>query len=289
MSLGTTLRQARVARKLTTGQVSSATRIAHRIIVAMEQDEWSKVPGGIFARGYLRAYAREVGLDGTELAAQFDAENAPPPEVPENQAIPQADASRPIVRIRLPALSEAASRWVTGSAMVALLLFVYVAGRWSTADDQPAPPPAAGLEAAAPTSALGAPPPVQPVGTSAASADEPAAAGGQDVRNAAARAGDVDLPGPAADSPIVAAVAVTRPCWVTASADGVRTIYRTLQPGERVEARGRVLTLRVGDAGALRLSLEGEAAGPLGASGEVVSLRITRENYRSLLPAKVGN
>jgi hypothetical protein len=62
-----------------------------------------------------------------------------------------------------------------------------------------------------------------------------------------------------------------------------------VQPGERIQTRGRVLTFRVGDAAALQLSLDGEPARPLGASGEVVSVRITRGNYRSLLPARSGN
>ena len=80
MSLGATLKQARAARKLTIDALSRATRIPPHIIVAMEQDEWGKVPRGIFARGYLRSVAREVGLDGNDLVAQYDAKQAPPPE-----------------------------------------------------------------------------------------------------------------------------------------------------------------------------------------------------------------
>jgi hypothetical protein len=193
---------------------------------------------------------------------------------------------RVVMRIRFPALSEPASRWVTGSAMIALLFFVYVAGRWSAADDRLDAPAPATLESPAPADALGARTPA--VGTSAASVDTPRPTAAQGAGGSGAQArGDPRAPG--ADAPLVLDVAVTRPCWVTASADGERTIYRLLQPGDRVQTRGRVVTLRVGDAGALQVSVDGGPARPLGGNGEVVTLRLTRENYRSVLPATAGD
>ncbi len=287
MNLGAMLRQARGARKLTCEQLSRTTRIPLRIIVAMEQDEWTKVPGGIFSRGYLRAYAREVGLDGDALAAQFDAEHAPAPE-PLEPPEPPPTPVRAMLRVRWPALPGRANRWLTWSALPALLLLVYLSGRWSApgdrqASDLPVPP------AAIPANALGGPP-ARPIGTASA----PAAVGAPAPTAAEPRSGagavprDIVLPAPNPDSPLVVDVTVTRACWVSASADGERTVYRILHPGERIQARGRVLTFRVGDAGALRLSLDGQPARPLGASGEVVSVRITRDNYRSLWPPRSG-
>lgn len=287
MNLGAMLRQARGARKLTCEQLSRTTRIPLRIIVAMEQDEWTKVPGGIFSRGYLRVYAREVGLDGDALAAQFDAEHTPAPE-PLEPPEPPPTPVRAMLRVRWPALPGRANRWLTWSALPALLLLVYLSGRWSApgdrqASDLPVPP------AAIPANALGGPP-ARPIGTASA----PAAVGAPAPTAAEPRSGagavprDIVLPAPNPDSPLVVDVTVTRACWVSASADGERTVYRILHPGERIQARGRVLTFRVGDAGALRLSLDGQPARPLGASGEVVSVRITRDNYRSLWPPRSG-
>ena len=277
MSIGATLQQARAARKLTVEQLARRTRIPLRIIEAMEKDEWAKVPPGIFARGYLRAYAGEVGLDGNALAAQFDAEQAPPP-APEDAAPPAVGLARPVILLRWPALPEEARHWLAGPAFVALLVLVYLAGRLSTSDGrpgfEPVQSPAPVATATTGSSAEESP----PVATSSAA---PAAAS----RARAPAAGTV----PSADAPLELDVEATRACWVTASADATRVIYRVLQPGERVQARGRVLTLRVGDAGALRLTVEREPAKPLGASGEVVTVRITRENYRSLLTSHSGN
>jgi hypothetical protein len=290
MSLGATLRQARTTRKLACEQLASTTRIPLRIIVAMEQDEWAKVPGGLFARGYLRAYAREVGLDGDALAAQYDAEHAPPPEVPEEaSSIAGAGTARAVLRLRFPSLPDASRRWLTGTATIGLLLLVYLAGRWSGGDAPVTPARQAPPTAERSANALGGQD-VRPTGTSArvAGTVEPSPAQGA-VTDGGAGGRDVALPAPPPpDAPLIVDVVVVRPCWVTVSADGARAIYRLLQPGERVQARGRVLTFRVGDAGALQLSLDGEPARPLGASGEVVTVRITRENYRALLQARAG-
>jgi cytoskeleton protein RodZ len=284
MNLGAMLRQARGARKLTCEQLSRTTRIPLRIIVAMEQDQWTKVPGGIFARGYLRAYAHEVGLDGDALAAQFDAEHAPTPALQEDlQPTATSEPEGAVARWRWPALPGAANRWATWPALLALLLLVYLSGRWSIRDG--AQPPASPVPAAAgPTSALGERA-AYPIGTAAPleAPDAPRPAATEAVSNRSAVPGDVRLPSSDRDVPLSVDVTVTRSCWVTASADGTRTIYRMLHPGERIQTRGRVLALRVGDAGALQLSLDGEPARALGASGEVVSVRITRDNYRSLL------
>jgi hypothetical protein len=74
-----------------------------------------------------------------------------------------------------------------------------------------------------------------------------------------------------------------RPCWVSAVADGERVVYRLMPPGERtlVEARS-VITLRVGDAGAVAYSINEATGRPLGTNGEVVTVRITNENVESL-------
>jgi hypothetical protein len=72
-------------------------------------------------------------------------------------------------------------------------------------------------------------------------------------------------------------------CWVSASADGERAVYRLMQAGERtrVEAH-RVITLRVGDAGAFAYTVNGGAGRPLGRSGEAVTIRLTNDNLESL-------
>lgn len=278
MDLGAILRQAREARELTCDHLARTTRIPLRIILAMERDDWASVPGGIFTRGYLLAYAREVGLDGQALAARIDASRASP--LLEEKTRP-ADASEP--RRRLPTLTPWTRRRVARAAFVSLLLGAFFVGRWSVSENMPvsAPEAAAGaLGGQVPGTVGTASTPAVPVestpDTSASRTAEGAATGG-------GAEGDTLAPGPDADLPLTAELSVTRPCWVTGLADGTRFLYRTVQPGERIQIRGSEFVFRVGDAGAVQLSLNGEQARPLGENGEVANLRISGENYRSFL------
>jgi hypothetical protein len=60
--------------------------------------------------------------------------------------------------------------------------------------------------------------------------------------------------------------------WIRATADGVRVVERELRPDERIPLRAaRALVIRAGDAGAVRMSVNGQDRGVLGADGIVVT------------------
>ena len=72
---------------------------------------------------------------------------------------------------------------------------------------------------------------------------------------------------------------MSRPCWVSATVDGRRAIYRVIQPGERETlAAERGIALRFGDAGAVTWTINGRDPGSPGAAGAVRDVRITVEN-----------
>jgi hypothetical protein len=73
-------------------------------------------------------------------------------------------------------------------------------------------------------------------------------------------------------------------CWLSATADGRRVIYRLMYAGESadLEARGDAV-LRVGDPANLVLTINGTAARPLGTAGQPVTIHLTPENYREFL------
>jgi hypothetical protein len=77
---------------------------------------------------------------------------------------------------------------------------------------------------------------------------------------------------------------VKQPCWVTATIDGRKTLDRLLQAGERqtIDLR-RELILTVGDAAAISMTLNGAAARPLGKAGEVVTTKLTPNNFQDYL------
>lgn len=90
--VGRALKQARVDAGLSVDDVSASTRVRVPIVAAIEQDDFSRCGGDVYARGHVRAYARTVGLDGTELVAQYDNEHGGRPEP--TSAAPLFDAER---------------------------------------------------------------------------------------------------------------------------------------------------------------------------------------------------
>ncbi|MBM7056798.1 helix-turn-helix domain-containing protein [Streptomyces durocortorensis] len=85
-SIGRLLQQARIAAGLTVEEVSSSTRVRIPIVHAIEQDDFSRCGGDVYARGHIRTFARAVGLDPEPLVEEYDADHggrpAPTPAAP---------------------------------------------------------------------------------------------------------------------------------------------------------------------------------------------------------------
>jgi cytoskeleton protein RodZ len=70
-SLGERLREAREARGLSPSEVSEKIRIRTVYLIAIEEENWRAVGAPVYIRGFLRTYARFLGLDPEEVVAQF--------------------------------------------------------------------------------------------------------------------------------------------------------------------------------------------------------------------------
>src|SRR5436309_13733839 len=82
MDIGADLRKARTDRKLSIDEISRATKISASVLRSIENDAFDRVPRGLFTRGYLRAVAREVGLDGEEIVRRYRTEFEQQPDAP---------------------------------------------------------------------------------------------------------------------------------------------------------------------------------------------------------------
>jgi cytoskeleton protein RodZ len=71
-NFGERLKRERELREVTPNEVVVATRISLRFLEALENEDWDKLPGGIFNRGFVRAIARYLGLDEENLLAEYD-------------------------------------------------------------------------------------------------------------------------------------------------------------------------------------------------------------------------
>jgi cytoskeletal protein RodZ len=69
---GERLKREREMREVSPTEITNATRISGRFLEALENEDWGKLPGGIFNRGFVRAIARYLGLDEESLLAEYD-------------------------------------------------------------------------------------------------------------------------------------------------------------------------------------------------------------------------
>jgi cytoskeletal protein RodZ len=73
MEIGARLREARERKGLTQQDIGRATSISLQVLGAIERGDLAQLPGGLFMRAHLRAYAGQVGLDPEEIVAEHRA------------------------------------------------------------------------------------------------------------------------------------------------------------------------------------------------------------------------
>ncbi len=71
-TFGERLKRERELREVTVKEIASATRIAPKFLEALENEEWDKLPGGVFGRGFVRSIARYLGLSEENLLSDYD-------------------------------------------------------------------------------------------------------------------------------------------------------------------------------------------------------------------------
>lgn len=70
-SFGEDLRRERISRGVALEEITDATKISQRHLVALEQEQFSLLPGGILSKGIVRGYAGVLGLDPTDWTERF--------------------------------------------------------------------------------------------------------------------------------------------------------------------------------------------------------------------------
>jgi cytoskeleton protein RodZ len=252
MDIGADLRKARIARQRSIEDVSRSTKISSSVLRAIENDDFAKVPGGLFARGFLRAYARDVGLDAEEMVRRYRSEFEVPEPAPETQAA-QLPARPSLSKLTGP--EDEVVRTRRGQIVELGVILVVVAACFAFLR-QSQPSQSAPVQAEVPAAAP-------------STAETPVATTG---RNAAAGAElKVDLH-------------PNGPCWVEATADGERVVAKLMNAGDRQAITVREdLTLRVGDPTAFAFSIEGVPGRPFGRTSQPETIRINRQNYETFL------
>ena len=71
MEIGKKLREAREEKGLTIEQLQERTKIRKKYLVAIENDNYDPIPGTVYVKAFIKGYAEEVGLNGSQLAQDY--------------------------------------------------------------------------------------------------------------------------------------------------------------------------------------------------------------------------
>jgi cytoskeletal protein RodZ len=272
MTIGSELREAREQRGISLAQISERTKIRQSVLRAIENDDFEGLPGSVIMRGFLKLYAREVGLDPNDVGRRYTE------QVAESHADSQ-DAAAPPGRADTAHGDEAFAQARVRRAVAGILLAIALIGvsylvwrRTATpsSDTRTAAPSAVSPPAPAPS----APAPAA-TGTAPAVADK-AAAPRPDA--AAARAAPTAADGLRID------LQVTDACWIAATADGQQVAYRVVNAGERLSIRAtKEAVIRIGMPANVSVSINDRPIRPFARPGTPTTLTITPANFRELL------
>jgi cytoskeleton protein RodZ len=142
-SFGDRLKKEREQRGITLDDISLTTKIGTRLLRALEEEKFEQLPGGIFNKGFVRAYARHVGLDEDQTVADYmtavtanqpqpvQSQESFPVQVPQERKAPPPAPDR---RARPSALAggrETAAEIPWGILAVVLLVIAIALASWS--------------------------------------------------------------------------------------------------------------------------------------------------------------
>jgi cytoskeletal protein RodZ len=252
-SFGELLKRQREMREISLNELTVATRVPLKFLEAFEKEDWEKLPGGVFNRGFVRAIARFLGLGEEHLLAEYDLAYGehkiatPPPP-----ANPIPSPSKWLVALGALVILLALAAVVAGAAYGWRRFAAYRAAKRALASTVQAQPQAQG-SAALPNLVFSATP--APISTTSTA---------------------LDLS--------ISTSAATR---IRVVADGKLLMDRRVAAGERRRfSAGQQFEVTATDSAGVLLELNGQAMPPLGAPGASGTIVLSQKDLRQ---ARGGN
>jgi cytoskeleton protein RodZ len=248
---GQMLRAAREERKWSLTETEDTTKISVRYIQALEEEEYKVIPGITYVKGYLRTYAKQLGLNPDEIISLYNSSSTPVAEpIIERPQIMRK--SRP-VWIR-PAI-------IGAMAILAMGLVIAIASLTNngkkTADTQfPTALPSA------PKTVETTPSPSVPV---------------QQITSPS--------PEVASQEGLIAQLVFSQRCWIEVRVDGQPSLRGEFPAGTSKEVKGtnKIELVSVGNAGGLSVTLNGKELPSLGKPWEPrYNVVLTKDNLNQL-------
>jgi cytoskeleton protein RodZ len=280
-SLGARLKKEREQRKITLDDISLSTKIAPRFLVAIEEEQFDQLPGGIFNKGFVRSYAHYLGIDENQAVADYVAATTTAlPERPQGE-IPERKV--PEVRQRGSGDATAGIPWEMFAVGLLIIAFGFAVwgfhSREKTAPPSSVPRPADSGSSTPPSANLdqdGASP--QTVAPENRAASHPTAS-----PEAAAGASPAQTHSTPQDAgAFLVQIKAREDSWLVVSADGKEIMQDTLRASaeKSVGARNQIV-IKTGNAGALDISFNGRKVPTQGSDKEVKTLMFDPSGLRS--------
>jgi cytoskeleton protein RodZ len=290
VSFGTQLKQEREKQGVTLEDISLTTKIGTRMLRALEEEHFDQLPGGIFNKGFIRAYARCLGMDEEQAIADYLAATGASPLAKNNDQVPILE---PPSREENPA--AAGLPWGTFAVVLLVVALGFAAWGFYSRESENAArdsaPPATNSTAISPPSV--SPPaeqapaeqkPVESVDSSptASKPAEPATATKTPSEATPSQALTTPPPPSTASQPqpavptngtLLVVVRAREDSWLSISVDGeiVTRALLTAPAQKSVRAQNQVI-IHAGNVGALDFEFNGKKLPSQGDYGEVKTL-----------------
>jgi transcriptional regulator with XRE-family HTH domain len=256
-SVGSILRKERESQGRAIAEIAAQLCITQRYLRAIEEDDLAGVPGLFFYKNFARQYAAILGVNRAEIQPALDA--IQPPE--ESLATPAITVPNRLVqatnRHHIPDIPMG---WSIVGLAVVLLGCSGIYAWWKRV---PQAPVAAVAQQAAPVAIV--------------KSSAPAQQGTQPVAQATVQTGEA--------GGVVLKLSATERTWLSISSNGKEIFAGVLQPSESKTLTGLDrATMKVGNAGGIDVLWNGKSISPLGTRGQVLTIRITPEDFEIVPP-----
>jgi cytoskeleton protein RodZ len=294
LSVGETLKRARLKQELDLSMVAAQTKISARYLEAIESDNRKILPSGFFYKSFVEQYARYLSLDTLEIDAEIDrvlSADQPLPlpgfeSVVARNVPPMRSANRfhrrrsyaPVVSLVLViiACSGVYAWWHGGRPPVSFQGVIAQLRGFR----KPVVAKAMVAKPAPKIVARSAPPQSAPQQPSTPPAVVPVSL----APNAKPQEPDIAA---ASDYKVMVDLMAREATWLSVSSDGKPVFSGILQANQTKSVGGKQFAkLRVGNAAGLDVRLNGKLLGPLGARGQVLIVLFTPDNFQIVSPPK---
>lgn len=244
-SFGQRLQREREMRGITLEEIATSTKIGTRSLRALEEEDFDQLPGGIFNKGFVRAYAKYLGIDEEQAVADYllaAGEGEQPLPNPPTEKVPEYSTVRE---------GSGNGRWVAVALLLLLGAGGYYGWRWYQQTRQ--------VEAQLPAAVVATPAPPPP--TPAPASETAAASADATPSSPELTAGAT----PAADG-FLLEIRAKKDAWISYTADDNPAREVKMKPTDstvEIHAQKRV-KLTLGNAGGVEISHNGKTLPQLG-------------------------